>query len=302
MKNYRLLTLSMSLPLFVGACAGTGGGGSNDGSNDWDPETRTCSWGGMDYEEDATFGEPDGCIVFRCTPDGVVEDENNLFSVSADLALASQEEVVDAACLREVSGSLFIGDQDGTSDIDDLSPLRHLVSVGQDLRVQGNPQLASMVGLRTSLSVLNSVQIVDNDAITTLAGLEFLASCVGCGQDPYPAFRATGGADEPGFTGGGDEGPPPAGQIYGDFVIAQNDRLETTWEISGLGTIWGALLIEENTALHEDGGFVELSDVSGDLSIRNNPAYATGDAQNLASRVAVGGLSTVCGNLDGDPC
>jgi len=352
---------SPRIPLLVLACAALGlaacgpdgsgedadGGAESGTGQDSGPPTDTsaqltCFYVDTEYENGEEFDSPDGCIRFICESGVLNIAADNLVTVEGDLTLSTQEEVDAQACLSAVNGQLTI-----TGTGTDFAPIRNLNSVDADLVVTGseavtiagfgnalsevggsiilsdNPNLTTM-DFNPNMSVFGDVTIQNNDALTSLAGVEFIGQCGFCsvaGDDPPRADTiqfvdpaaagddaADGGGQDPGneFDGGGapaDDGAdePGGGTYYGAIIIADNDVLT---DISALGNLyfaWSDVRFQNNPVLAELGA-MPLTEVQGDLEISGHPTMPDAAAQSYASGIDVWGTLTVCGNLDGTAC
>ncbi len=145
------------------ACGDIDYGGDADETG-WDPESRTCTWEGAEYDEDATFGPADGCVVYQCTPQGVQEIQNDLGPLTGDVTLETQAELSALICATSVQGTLILGGGDATGDIADLEPLHNLQSIGGDLVISQHSQLVSLAGLSALSSVGNDLWVEANPA------------------------------------------------------------------------------------------------------------------------------------------
>lgn len=187
--------LLASLPLLTTAC---GPGKSSDDGSDGPMEPFDCS----DVEgELVPHGEEvesaDGCTTMVCS-DGVLSiAEDRRATIAGDLELSTQAEVDAQVCLGTVEGALRI-----TGAVTDLMPLMPLSRVGQGVEITAT-ELVTMDGLQGLLEVGGAITVADNasltrlgfgprmsafgdvviqnnDALTTLAGAEFLGQCVAC--------------------------------------------------------------------------------------------------------------------------
>ena len=317
--------LLASLPLLTTAC---GPGKSSDDGSDGPMEPFDCS----DVEgELVPHGEEvesaDGCTTMVCS-DGVLSiAEDRRATIAGDLELSTQAEVDAQVCLGTVEGALRI-----TGAVTDLMPLMPLSRVGQGVEITAT-ELDTMDGLQGLLEVGGAITVADNasltrlgfgprmsafgdvviqnnDALTTLAGAEFLGQCVACStvargpralvadEEPAAADEGTGGA-EPMGDGGLDQ--PAGGTFYGNILIADNDVLTDIWAMSNLYYAWANVAFRNNAALTTLDP-LQMMEVRGDLEIVDHATMPTASAQAFADRVVVQGVLTICGNLDGEPC
>ncbi|MEX1364186.1 MAG: hypothetical protein AB1Z98_13755 [Nannocystaceae bacterium] len=158
------------------------------------------------------------------------------------------------------------------------------------------------------MSAFGDVTIDDNDALSSLAGAEFIGNCTTCAGVDAGAGEL---ADEPdGSAAGGTAGAEPAGDgadeafggtYYGNIVISNNDELVQLSALGNLYYAWADVRFRNNAALAILDSLA-LMEVRGVLEISEHPLMSTVDAQALADGMSVLGEVLICGNLDGEAC
>lgn len=215
-----------------------------------------------------------------------------------DLVLTTQAEVdafpADYPGCTEIEGNLTIG---ASTDIDDLTPLAQIVSIGGNLQLFGNNALISLSGLDSLTSVGGDVDIQINPGLTSISGLEKLTTIGGklliAG---HPNLASLAGLSGLIATGDG-------------LLLIQNHALT---DLSGLDNITsigdGGLNIEQNDALTSLSGIdnidhnsiadlrlvssanlatCNVASICDYLEFPANPANITGNAQGCADRQEV---------------
>ncbi|MEM6993852.1 MAG: hypothetical protein AAF721_25280 [Myxococcota bacterium] len=292
----------------LAACGSNGGPG---------PEPASCPYSGEIYEHGEEFDAPDGCLRYRC--DGglpvIVEDDRT--TIDGDLNLSNQAAVYAQLCLGTVEGSLSIsGDVvdftplsslsrvAGTLDITGVDAttmggLNNLAEVGQDIVVADNTNLMSLAFPQT-MSAFGDVTIRNNDALTSLAGAEFIALCQGCAAAAEQEVRFRDQAPSGQGAGLADPGPS-GGQFFGSVVIADNDALIDLTALGNLRSVWTDFRLQNNAALSRLELF-NLAEIMGDFEVSGHGALATSDVEAFVVNLNVIGSTIVCGNLDGEAC
>lgn len=143
-----------------------------------------------------------------------------------------------------ISGNLIIRG----ADINDLTPLEELTSIGGYLDIGYNDALTSLAGLENVASVGGSLAIFFNDALTNLSGLENVAS------------------------------------IGGDLAIIFNDALTSIAGLENLTSIGGYLEFEDNDALTNLSGLENISSIDEFIYISSNDALTNlSGLENISS-------------------
>ncbi|ARA94136.1 hypothetical protein AWN76_013885 [Rhodothermaceae bacterium RA] len=200
--------------------------------------------------------------VSNAAPPGPIEisgnaegcDEAGILNeaLAGNVDLFSQADVTAFAAqgTTEITGDLFISGP----DITDLSGLASVTSVGGNLIVQNNGQLASLTGLDQITSVEGNLEVVGNDLLTDLTGLASVA------------------------------------WIGGELTVQTNDQLVSLAGLGPLSTV-GGVLIESNPSLQSLEALRSLKTVAGDLRMAYHPALTT--LAGLESLQRVGGNLTL---------
>ena len=134
--------------------------------------TSTSDTGGADgAEHDAAGAEAGdwGLDGAASSDDAADEDVGCSEVVAGDLVLASRDDVLGAAHVREVAGSLWI-----EGEVDDLAPLACLQRVGSNLLIRDTTALADLSGLSALDYVGGGISAWGNVGLTSLAGLSAL--------------------------------------------------------------------------------------------------------------------------------
>ncbi|MCZ4320200.1 hypothetical protein O4H26_14500 [Aequorivita viscosa] len=106
--------------------------------------------------------------------------EENVYE--GDVILKTQEEVNDfgANQYTQINGLLLIGhpEENGTTDIIDLSPLHSIKIVNNSLQIKNNTILTSTVGLNVNF-ILGQIAILNNPSLESIKGFESINSTLG---------------------------------------------------------------------------------------------------------------------------
>jgi hypothetical protein len=281
-------------------------------------DPQPCAHGAQMLEDGEEVESSDGCMTLACTDGTLVTAEDRRAVVTGDLELASQAAVDEQRCLGVVEGTLRI-----TGTAAELTPIASLYRVGTGLEITASEAVtldglggigevggsitiadnASLTALsfQPQMSVFGDVTIVNNDALASLAGAEFIGQCTTCiassGQ-PTELTEHIGAVLEP----AGDIGPEPSGgTFFGTIVIAENDLLANVLALANLYSAWSDVTFRNNAALASLTG-LQLAEVRGNLEISDHPSMPTADAEAFALGVSVLGTTTVCGNMGGTAC
>lgn len=206
---------------------------------------------------------------------------------SGDVILETQAEL-DAFVetypnCTEIEGDLFIGDLFG-SDINDISGLSALTSVGGGLYVAVCPELTTLSGLDGITTVGDWLAISANDALTSLSSLSSVTSVGGTltvgGCD---ALTTLSGLDAVTFVGE-------------SLIIDDNPNLISLASLSGIPAIDKDLRIRGNHSLASLSGLNAVSSVGGHLLISNNAGLVS--LSGLEALASVGSFLTIGFNIN----
>ncbi len=185
---------------------------------------------------------------------------------SADMQLLSR--------YTEVTGSLSITD----NNIENLSGLECLTSVGGSLQIENNASLLNLTGLENLTSIGGDLSIYRNFYLTNLSGLKNLPSVGGSlyiGGDN--SLTGLSGLDN-------------LTSIGGDLVIEWNRALTSLVSLENLKTVGGYMWIGVNDSLTSLSG-LEKTTVGGCVSIGANPALTS--LSHLENITSVAGDLTI---------
>jgi len=200
------------------------------------------------------------------------------------------------------------------NDINDLSALSSLASVGENLQIQSNSILTNLDGLSSLTSVGGSLYVQSNAALTNLGGLSSLASVGEILQiqsndaltnlDGLSSITSVGGSlyvqSNAALTNlDGLSSLTSIGEI---LQIQSNSILINLDGLSSLASVGGSLYIQSNAALTNLGGLSSLASVGEILQIQSNDVLTNLDG--LSSITSVGGSlyvqsNAALTNLDG---
>lgn len=175
-----------------------------------------------------------------------------------------------------IEGNLMIGNPPYYCNINDLSPLNQITSIGGDLRVYRS-SLSNFSGLENVVSIEGNLLIERNNPnFSSLSGLENLTSIGGdlLIERNYNLINLTDLED--------------LTSIGGDLNISQNS-LDSLVGLENITTVRGNLSIESNGNLRGLSGLENLTSIEGGLSIVNN--------DNLKNLNSLGNITLVKGNL-----
>lgn len=165
--------------------------------------------------------------------------------------------------------------------------LNNVTRIGE-LLVFGTVVLPDLSGFQSLTHVDTYVEIRDNQAITSLTGLELVTSS--------PRITIRGNDELVDFTGLHEMASIRKLEIVG------NAKIENMNGFTALLDIEDDLLIEENDALTSLDGFTILQSVGGNIFISTNPMLPTCVAQMFSDSVPDKGGATVCNNNLVDNC
>ncbi len=252
-------------------------------------------------------------LLLGCFLSILMLTENKAQVITGNVELQYQSDV-DAfddgpVPITTITGNLTIRLFDDYSDINDLTPLSTLTSVGGNLNISFNPALTSLTGLDALSSVLSLI-IEDNLALTEFCSLFPLLNINGLNG----GYIVTGNAINPtqqqiidagacGTFNGNvtlstqadviSFGANNYSTITGDLTISGSDINDLS-PLSTLTSVEGFLYIRDNSALQSLAGLDALTSVGGSLLIRNNAALTS--LTGLDALESVGGFLEISNN------
>lgn len=141
--------------------------------------------------------------------------------------------------------------------VTDLMPLSKLEIIGQDLLISNADNLVSMDGLENVVEVGESVQFVNNDALTDITALEDLNApyaVIFIGND---ALKSISGFSQ-------------TTHVSGLIMLTGNLNLEVISGFQNLESTGYNLQIEDNPSLVDISGLSKLKSVGNELWLNNN--------------------------------
>jgi hypothetical protein len=183
----------------------------------------------VDNESDANAGLPPYDNWLKDNDARYSEDCSTLSIYFGDLTLSSQAEV-DAFIYTEVTGRLTISG----NDINDLSPLSSLITVSGGFYIDNNDALTSLVGLENLSSVGEYVWIQNNEILSSLSSLSSLTS------------------------------------VGGYIWIFNNDVLKNLNGLENITSVVGSLAVSNNDKLTSLSGLENITSVGGYISFSGN--------------------------------
>ncbi|NNF34465.1 MAG: T9SS type A sorting domain-containing protein [Saprospiraceae bacterium] len=200
---------------------------------------------------------------------------SNINSLGGNLFLEENHALnsIGLSALTTIEKDLFILG----NAITDLDGLINLISIGEDLHLQGNPLLTSTKGLKNLTSIGGYVKIDFLNSLIDVDGLLKLNSIKG-------NLEITRNAVLPNI-----DGVINVTSIEGDIEIENNNALETLNGLSNLIIIDEDLSIRSNDALTNLDPLSKITVVGSSLYVRDNEALTNLDG--------LGGLTRVLGNL-----
>jgi hypothetical protein len=163
---------------------------------------------------------------------------------------------------EDLPSGLSIGLISATTDIDNLTPLSNLKSVGGSLDIFHNDALTSLSGFDNITSVGGTLDIRFNHALTNLSSLGNLTS-VGSYLRIFDNDALTNLKGLEGVTS------------VGYLSIQLNAALTSLSGLDNLTSVSSVLVINSNAALTSLSGLDNLTSVSGSLFIQFNPSLNT---------------------------
>lgn len=244
------------------------------------------------------------CFMFAgCDEESEIENEcgPGCDGELIDVVLVTQSEIDEfgARQIRSIPGSLTIGNGISQSGIHTLEPLKDLESVGKDLNIFHNTELATLDGLENLKSVGNSLTIQYNVILENIDGIRNLTSSnIGVYLKDNPeladlsplAFLTN--PDTLIIQGASVKtlaGLDNVTSIDGPLYIYNCYNLENFDVLENLTSIGGSLTIDYNNKLNNLNGLRNVEEVGGQILIWNNNYMTTfGGFQKL--RVVEGDL------------
>jgi len=191
-----------------------------------------------------------------------------------DYSIESQDDLDNLSGYVEVTGSLSI------RHIRYLYGLELLTSVGGSLDIADNDSLTSLSGL-DNFSSVGHLSIRNNASLTSLSSLKNLTGVVNNLRIKYND-ALTSLPDFENITS------------LTWLTISDNDVLTTLAGLDNLTSVNSHLSIEDNAALTSLSGLENLASVGGDLNINNNDTLTSVDALN--NLISIGMNLYICEN------
>lgn len=192
------------------------------------------------------------------------------------------------------------------ADINNLSPLSSLNSIGGFLYILDNPMLPNLDGLSSLTSVGGYLYIEFNPIMTNVNGLSALSTVGGfvyfrqngdlADVDGLSSLTTVGGYLNFHFNGAlaNLEGLSSLTSVTDGMELLNNSSLIDLDGLSALTSLGGGINIEDNGGLISLGGLSSLSSIGGGLSIVNNTALP--NLTGLSSLTTLAGGITVISN------
>ncbi len=244
----------------------------------------------------------------------------NVCFLAVSLLLCGQ--VVHAQCPSD--GTVFLTDQAAVDDyvanygtcttltgdlsianLDDLSFLTSLVSVGGFLHITSCENLTSLDGLQNLEAIGGGLRLANLPALQNLDDLGGLTAIPGDVElENAPLLSSLNGLNGV-TTIGGDllvtnlgisnlQGLGNLASLGGTLAFQSMPNLQHLNDLTGLTTIPGNLSIDDNNELTDLSGLANITFVGGDLSINNSPVLP--QLTGLGSINTVGGALSVYNN------
>jgi len=144
------------------------------------------------------------------------------------------------------------------NDIQDLSGLNSITSVGKDLKITHNPNLHHLSGLENLVSAGRTVQIQYNESLTGLSGLEALTTIGGILSIAYNDSLLS------------LNGLQALTSVGSDLGISHNDQLANLNGLNNLASVGRNLAITSNPSLKNVTALDAVEEIYGTLSIGSN--------------------------------
>lgn len=224
---------------------------------------------GRPCADDSGCGDGYACVAEQCRPTGVgaCPEDGEL------LVLDSQAELDALACTGVVAGSLEVR---GATN---LAPFANVGRITGRLEIHASPNLVSLTGL-DGVTAIEGGLLIDETGLTNLEGLEDLTRAGGLELYANPALESLAGLDSlddvvgnlsvvDGASFVSLAGTGGLNSLEGALYL-ENTRVT---DLSGLGppTEIGGLFLVNNPLLQSVDGLEALTQVDGDLVIRDNP-------------------------------
>lgn len=177
--------------------------------------------------------------------------------------LTSQTEVdhFGAQGYNIINGTLGIESRyELETDITDLSPLKDLLEVKEDLRIRGS-SLENLEGLNNLVKIGGDLSITYNSILSSLEGLEGLRTISGIfGMHSNPEIV--------------DLEPLETAESMGEVRIGNNEKLKHIWLLPDALSV-DHIYIYNNSSLEVIEGFEKVHNIKYDLEITGNPRLRT---------------------------
>ncbi len=222
-----------------------------------------------------------------------------------DMILSTQEEVDNFdSCIKQISGTLIIGVNNGVSNINNINPLLNLELVEKDLKIRNCNSLTNLIGLEAltkvgedvvinnnyTLSDLNGLQnltsigknllIYNNNSLKNLNGLQSLETI----EENFYLYNNNSLTDV--------QGLGSINTIGKKLYIRHNPILASLIGLSSITSI-GSIDLSGNDILENVNGFEHIKDLSGDLIISFG---ALSDLSGLRNLTVIGGSFSISNN------
>ena len=239
----------------------------------------------LSYKYNCVCGPICLCSWQWVTPDyrkwEIRTNSNSATVITGDYILENDSDLQLLKGYTTVTGSLIIG-----PNINSLEGLESLSTIGGGLSIKDNNALSSLSGLDNVTSVDGDL-LIDDIAITSLSGLGKLTSVGGdlkIGDSYYESNDSLTS-----LSGLGN-----LVSVGGDLEIRYNKALTSLNGLDNLTSVGGNLNIESNKVLTNLSGLQNVTSVVGSLDIVWNSALTTlSGLQNITS---VGGTLHIYGN------
>ena len=183
--------------------------------------------------------------------------------------------------LATVGGTLFLDD---VSRMPSLEGLSGLAEVGGHLRIDDAPTLNSLNGL-SNLRNISGILWLTKTNVTSLTGLSRIIAVGGLHLDTNTELVSTAGLS-------------PVVE-FSELVLHWNSSLVDLTHLDTVRTVTGPLTVSGHVALAQIEELYGISAVDGDVTIVNNVALSSDEANGLVDAIGrdnIGGEIDVSGN------
>lgn len=217
---------------------------------------------------------------------------------NGNITLSSQEEVIEFGKnnYTTIFGDVFI-----TNSVTDLTPLRSVVLIHNNLEIKNTTDLRNLEGLNSlkttninsaigiliehnialeSLSGLNNLEfnrgyfyIIDNDKLVNLEGLNSYWGTSYGGE-----FRVQNCDNLLNLSG-----LENLSNVEGNFLLIENLKLNNIFAISNLNYVGDRIVIDDNDSLEDINGFESITSINGVEIYNNNNLTNLDGLSNLNS-------------------